>query len=100
MLLSLLAPAWRVWNSFTSLYIDPGTPLLDRFMGTFPTYKPTAGIESGGVVLQKPRIYCKCKRGLRCFEALGQTVVGEGFPYVNSTFLLSLLIYAQVYSLT
>jgi hypothetical protein len=58
---------------------DPGTSLPDRNMGTFQSYKPTAGIESGGVVLQKPRIYSKCKRGLSCFEALGQTIVGEGF---------------------
>jgi hypothetical protein len=35
---------------------DPRTSLFDRIMGTFPSYKPTAGIESGGVVLQKPRI--------------------------------------------
>jgi hypothetical protein len=52
---------------------DPRTPLLDRIMGTFPSYKPTAGIESGGVVLQKPRIYSICKHRLRCFKALGET---------------------------
>jgi hypothetical protein len=67
---------------FTYVFImcinrDTGTPLLGRIMGTFPSYKPTAGIESGGVVLQKPRIYPICKRGLRCFGALGQTTVGE-----------------------
>jgi hypothetical protein len=53
--------------------IDPGTPLLGRIMGTFPSYKPTAGIESDGVVLQKHRIYSICKRGLRCFGVQGQT---------------------------
>jgi hypothetical protein len=72
---------------------NPGTPLLARITGTFPSYKSTAEIESGGIVLKKPRIYSKCKRGLRCFEALGQRIVGEGFSYVNSTFPLSLLIY-------
>jgi hypothetical protein len=71
---------------------DPGTSLLARIMGTFPTYKPTAGIESGGVVLQKPRIYFKCKRGLKCFEALGQTIVGGLFicEFDVSTVLVNL----------
>jgi hypothetical protein len=61
---------------------DPGTPLLGKIMGTFPSYKPTEGIESGGVILQKPRIYSICKRGLKCFEALGQTEYRGGGLFI------------------
>jgi hypothetical protein len=61
---------------------EPGTSLLGRIMGTFPSYKPTAGMESGGVVLQRPHIYSIYKRGLRCFEALVQTEIRVGGLFI------------------
>jgi hypothetical protein len=64
--------------------------LLGKIMGTFPSYKPTEGI-------------VRWRRSVFTLYASAdydvsrpwdkRNIVGEGFSYVNSTFLLSLLIY-------